>query len=303
LRKVIKIKQAMQSTEQPQQSWIKLIVLLGFISLLGYMTIIGESGDLDMNLENPQTILVLKLLQGMSSLIVFVIPSFLFAKFWTTNKTHYLEIHHYPSSTSLFIASTGMLLALPLINYLAEINQHMQLPYSLSNIERWMQESEAKAEALTRAFTAGTTVDVLIVNLIVVGFIAAFSEELFFRGVLQKVFMECFKNIHIAIWCSAFIFSAFHMQFYGFLPRMLMGAYLGYLFYWSGSLWLAIAAHFVNNGMAVFVIWLANQGTISKEMEHVGAESGEWIHVIISLIMVVSSLVLINKRESKNTST
>jgi membrane protease YdiL (CAAX protease family) len=290
----------MQYTKQENQSWLKLLVVLSFISILGYVTIIGENNDLDMNLDSAKTILLLKVLQGVSSILIFVVPSFLFALFWTKPKISYLGITKLPSRLSLFIASTGMLLALPLINILAEINQRMQLPYALSSIERWMQESEAKAEVLTRAFTAGTTIDVLIVNIIIIALLAALSEEMFFRGVLQNVLFECFKNIHVAIWISALIFSAFHMQFYGFLPRMLMGAYLGYLFYWSGSLWVAIAAHFVNNGMAVFFIWLSNRGTISSNIENVGAESGEWIQVIISLTMVITSLILIYKREGKN---
>jgi len=113
--------------------------------------------------------------------------------------------------------------------------------------------------------------------------------------------IECFKNKHLGVWSAAIVFSAFHMQFYGFLPRMLMGAYLGYLFLWSGSLWVSIAAHFANNGMAVFLIWLSNRGVVKADVDTIGTGGEmEWIPVIVSCIMIVASLLLIHKTESKH---
>ena len=136
----------------------------------------------------------------------------------------------------------------------------------LNGIEIWMKNSEEKAKVLTDAFTEGDSLGVLFLNLIVIALLAALSEELFFRGVLQKVLIECTRNKHLGVWIGAIIFSAFHMQFYGFLPRMLMGAFLGYLFLWSGSLWLGIFAHFINNGMAVLIIWLINKNVIPENI-------------------------------------
>lgn len=279
---------------------MKLTSILLFIFSLGFLTVLGEEGGMDMNIDDPKTILVLKLLQGISSILVFILPSVLFALFWTKAKISYLGIMNRPSSTTLFIAATGMLMGLPLINWLAQINENMQLPLSLSNIERWMQNSEAKAELLTKAFTAGSSADVLVLNLIIIALLAAVSEEFFFRGILQKVLVECFKNKHLAVWTTAILFSAFHMQFYGFLPRMLMGAYLGYLFLWSGSLWVSIAAHFANNGMAVFLIWLSNRGAVKADVDTIGTGGEmEWIPVLISCVMIIASLLLIYKKESK----
>jgi hypothetical protein len=128
---------------------------------------------------------------------------------------------------------------------------------------------------------------------------AALSEELFFRGVLQNVLIDCFKNKHVGVWVGAIIFSAFHLQFYGFLPRILMGAYLGYLLVWTGSLWPGIIAHFLNNGLAVYVAWLANKGVIDDRVEKVGENQTDWFYVLISAGMVIFSLILIYKIEKK----
>jgi membrane protease YdiL (CAAX protease family) len=175
----------------------------------------------------------------------------------------------------------------------------MQLPNFLNGIETWMKQSEDKATVLTEALTKGTTVDVLILNLIVIALMAAFSEELFFRGILQKVLNECVSNKHIGVWIGAALFSAFHMQFYGFLPRMLMGAYLGYLFLWSGSLWPGILAHFINNGMAVLLMWMSNRGDIKVDADKVGIQENEWVFVLISFVMVSLSLYLVYNNEKK----
>jgi uncharacterized protein len=162
-----------------------------------------------------------------------------------------------------------------------------------------MKRSEDKATELTEAFTRGTSGGVLILNLFVIALVAAVTEEIFFRGLFQKIAIECFNNKHIGVWFSAIIFSAFHMQFFGFMPRVLMGAYLGYLFLWSGSLWPGILAHFINNGMAVFIVWLVNRGQISADADKVGIQQEELIYVALSAIMVLGSLTMIYRIEKK----
>ena len=204
------------------------------------------------------------------------------------------------SLKTTLLAGAGMILALPFINGMAELNQHMHLPSSLQHIESWMMASEEKLTELTKAFMQGTTTSILFTNLFVVAFLAAISEELFFRGMVQKVLIECFKNKHVGVWIGAILFSAFHMQFYGFIPRMLMGAYLGYLFLWSDSIWPSVFAHFVNNGLAVYVAWLMNRNTITADVDKVGMTPDQWIYVVVSGIMVSISLLLIYRSE-KNT--
>lgn len=299
LCKITKLREAMQNNEEEKQSGLKLSIILLIILLLFILNFFGDEGDMQMNLDNPKTIVILKLLQALLVLLVFIMPSFLFAIFWTKAKINYLGITTKPSFSTLIIAGTGMMMALPMINWLADINQGMQLPEAFSNIEIWMKHSEEKATLFTDALTKGTTIDVLILNLIVIALMAALSEELFFRGILQKVLTEFSRNKHIGVWVGAILFSSFHMQFYGFLPRMLMGAYLGYLFLWSGSLWPGIFAHFINNGMAVVLIWLSNRGVINVDADKVGIQENEWVYVVISFVIVALSLYLIQVKEKR----
>lgn len=292
----------MQIIEQERHSWLKLSIIMTFIFGWGVLNVIAGNGDIGMNLDDSNVIILLKLSQVVSVLILFVLPAVLFAVFWTKQRIHYIGITSKSGIATLLIAGTGMILAMPMINWLSEMNQHMQLPESFSGIELWMKNSEAKAGELTEAFTRGTSIGVLIANLFVVAFMAALSEEIFFRGILQKVSIECFKNKHIGVWFCAIMFSAFHMQFYGFVPRMMMGAYLGYLFLWSGSLWPGIVAHFLNNGLAVLLIWLMNRGTISIDADKLGIQENEIIYVGVSVVMVAISLLLVHKIEQKRKS-
>jgi len=289
----------MQNNEPERQSWLKLSFIFLYILALGSLTVMGGDNDISMNLDNPNAIAVLKIIQGVSVLIVFILPAVLFAVFWTKSGFRYLGVTTKPAFTTLLLAGMGMLLAMPMINWLSDINQHMKLPEALNGIQTWMQHSEDNAKLLTDALTKGTSIGVLILNLFVIALLAALSEELFFRGILQKVLIECIHNKHIGVWLAAIIFSAFHMQFFGFLPRMLMGVYLGYLFLWSGSLWPGIFAHFLNNGMAVFIVWLANRGAIADNADQVGIQEGEWIYVATSIVMVAISLFLVFRIEKK----
>ena len=133
-----------------------------------------------------------------------------------------------------------------------------------------------------------------------IAIIPSVGEELFFRGLLQRLFSEWFRNVHIAIFVTSFLFAAIHMQFYGFLPRMMLGILLGYLFYWTGSIWIPVFAHFLNNGSAVILSFLINRGTISSGYEDFGAT--ENLFLIASSILFTGGLLYLVYRTGKHQS-
>jgi membrane protease YdiL (CAAX protease family) len=141
------------------------------------------------------------------------------------------------------------------------------LPDFLAPLEAWMREAENAATALQERFLSGTSYLDLFVNIVVMAITPAICEELLFRGVIQNQLEKWFKNAHIAVWVAAIIFSAIHFQFYGFFPRMILGAALGYLLVYGKSLWLPIVAHALNNFMAVVVAWGANKLEVVEQIE------------------------------------
>jgi len=235
--------------------------------------------------SNPEVIQVLKFLQIISSVIIFILPVAVLAFLVSRRRMEYLQINRIGKISILLLGGIVMFVAAPLINYLQEINSYLQLPQWMHGIEEWMKASEAQDDALTVAFLNHQTFYDLILNLIMIALVAAVAEELFFRGVLQKILIKMTKNVHVGIWLTGAIFSAIHLQFYGFLPRMLMGVYLGYLLVWSGSLWVTIFAHFINN----------ERKTITDSVEKVGTQAGDYWYIITSTLLVTLLLIAIYK--------
>jgi membrane protease YdiL (CAAX protease family) len=158
-----------------------------------------------------------------------------------------------------------------------------------------MRAAEAKAMAITEAFLAVNTPLGLAVNILIIAIIPALGEELLFRGVIQKELSKWSGKVHLSIWITAFLFSAMHLQFLGFFPRFLIGGLLGYMFYWSGSIWLPILAHFVNNGVAVILYYMVAKGRLAADVETIGVNEGQTSMLLISFLSV--SLLLYLLRE------
>ena len=148
----------------------------------------------------------------------------------------------------------------PVIEWTSMLNQHLVLPSWMNSIETWMRSSEDQATEITKAFLSTKSIGGLLGNLVIVAVLPALGEELLFRGLLQKLIKRMTGNGHAAIWITAALFSALHLQFFGFLPRLLLGALFGYLLEWTGMLWLPILAHFINNATGVITYFVTGEG-------------------------------------------
>jgi len=199
----------------------------------------------------PKSVNALKLLQLFTSVGLFIVPPLLF-----THLTGFqLQLSQKINRQTVLLAIAIMLIITPFVVYLTQWNQALNLPDFLEAVQRWMEVSEQKAMQLTEVFLAMNSTGELLSNLFLIALIPAIGEELFFRGVLQQLFAKWTGKIHLAIFISAFLFSAIHLQFFGFFPRLILGIVLGYMFYWSKNLWLPILAHFTNNALVIIVTY------------------------------------------------
>jgi membrane protease YdiL (CAAX protease family) len=194
-----------------------------------------------------------KILLMLSSIISFALPALLAAKFIQKEEPAFrqLGMTESPRFTKYLLAIVFMLAIMPAIEFISSLNAAYSFPESLKGLEEYLRNIDESAMQSTMKALAGNGIGAFILNLIVLAITPAVCEEMFFRGVLQKFFVDNIRNKHIAILLTAFIFSAIHMQFSGLLPRFILGAVLGYLFYSSGSLWLSIVAHATNNALVV----------------------------------------------------
>ena len=264
---------------------VKIIQWLGCIFLLS----IPAMGSIFL-FPQPLAVGALKWVQLIQTTAIFLFPPLCMAYLWSEKPLQWLKLNHpIPSQEGIgvFFWAVGiMLVALPMINLLSSWNQQMNLPAFLEPLEQWMKTSEENAKALTEQFLNATTFGGLIINLLLMALLPAIAEELTFRGVLQNLFTSF--NSHVAIWCSAILFSAIHLQFYGFLPRMLMGALFGYMLVWTGTLWTPILMHMTNNAMAVLIYFVAQNADWDMEkVDAIGTGNTLWLGIASIVLTIV----------------
>lgn len=220
-------------------------ILSSMIGTGSFFLLYGVSGNL---MQNPDA---MRLMQLISAIGTFLFPALAVAWLCSPSPAEYLQMKKSPDIKILFLVLVSMFLMSPSISLTALLNKQLVLPSFMAPVENWMRAQETLAEQLTSMLLAGDGLMNLLANLLVIAVMAGITEEFLFRGALQRIIGKWTSNHHIVIWTAAIIFSAFHMQFYGFLPRMLLGAYFGYLLYWSRNIWIPVFAHFVNNAFAV----------------------------------------------------
>ncbi len=283
--------------------FIRLLVMIIFIILGLFLTIIGSavimllsgiSLDELMNLQktgagslSPDLTRILLLAQH---LFTFILPAIAFGfLYYRREWLKGLRISASPGWMMALLGIFFLLATYPLVNLSFIVNSAIPLP-------DWALNFENQAEETMKVLLKMNSPFVFIANLVIIAILPGIGEELIFRGVLQKQLGFIFKNKIVAIWIAAFIFSAIHLQFEGFLPRMALGVALGYLYYWTGNLWVPIIAHAFNNGIQIIIIYLT--GLDISEVDETSSDQLQWWMIPISVgIMYFLYKAILNNRK------
>ncbi len=258
---------------------------LGIDDLNGYVSSISATSSM-------QEINAVRIIQMVSHIFTFWLPSLFFIGFvYKVRPFKRLFLNRLASPKFILLGILLIILAFPAIQLIYYWNRLIPLPESF-------QLMELGSKKLFEAFLVMDSPSILWFNVLVVGVIPAIGEELLFRGVLQRIFYKTFSNPHLAIWVTAFLFSAIHMQFAGFFPRLILGALLGYLLYWTGSLWVPILAHFVNNAGQVITQYFLVQSDSSTHLENM--DYFPWYVNILTIIISGLIIYLFQKQSKEN---
>jgi len=233
--------------------------------------------------EDSRYVAASKLIQILGSVGTFIIPAFLFSYLFEGDLISYYKFRNPTGMTPMLLVILMMVSVIPFINYMAEINMKMEIP--IRALDQLLRSLESTAEEMMVAFTATNSIVGLLVNLLMIGVIAAVGEELIFRGLLQRLMCDMLRNVHLAILITALLFSAFHFQFFSFLPRFVLGVILGYLMYYGKSIWYPILAHFVNNAMGVIYYYFNSRGSADDMLEEIGTSTLVPVAAVISLAL------------------
>jgi len=249
--------------------------------------------------NNPDVVSALKYLQGWNHFGLFLAPALIFGLLSGKGLMNYFNAKKLPALKFFVLAILLLIIANPLIGMLMEWNSAMSLPQWLSGMEEWMRNLEDEAKVATEALIKAENPSQFMANLLVMAVLPALGEEFLFRGFLMRYFSSFIKNIHVNILIVSILFSALHMQFYGFLPRMALGIILGYLYYWTGSIWVPVLVHFINNGAMVLIYYLAETGNIQGNPEEFGNTTSAYLLIANAFILAAGIYWFVRNQNKK----
>lgn len=263
-----------------------LIFGLAFSIVLGTIVTIINGSDLQ-DLKN------LQITQIISGVVGFLMPAVVYAMLVQEKPWIYLGFNKLPIWSLLGIVA--MFTIIPFLSLVTDWNDSISFPESMSAIEEQMRSLQARSEDVIKLFIGQGS---LFSSLMIVALLAAVSEELLFRSVIQKGLIKLFKNAHVAIIVTAFVFSAFHGDFFGFFPRFILGIMLGYMFWMSGSIFPSMLMHFVNNATIVILYYLNTRGFSNIDVEHFGSTDNVLV-IALSLIATVAIFIICWRLKNK----
>ncbi len=277
--------------------WVKgvfIILIPLFLSIL----FMGISYGVLYLFHITDEILTLKWTQLFSATGMFICASFILAYLFSSNIRQFLSFRK-PPVTIVILAILNTCAAIPIINFLGDLNNQICLPESLKSIEEILRAYEEKVTGLSELLLAsGDSFSGLALNMLVMAIIPGIGEELLFRGVILNSFAKNLNNKFLAVWITAFLFSAIHFQFYGFIPRLLLGAYFGYLLIWSKSIWVPVTAHFTNNAIIVLFYFFLKEEQNNYDLDTIGV-TGSPLWLIGGVLLFALFTVMIWKISKK----
>lgn len=228
---------------------------------------------------------------------LFIIPGIIILNLMEKSGRLKLTNIQIPATNEIIMVIILAFCIFPITSFTGQINSGIHLPQWLSGVEQWMVEKEDKADNMIDLLVVSKTFWVMLLNLLTIAIIPAIGEEMIFRGVIQKILTDLFKSGHLAIWITSFFFSAIHFQFFGFVPRFILGLVFGYLFLWSGTLWLPIIAHSVNNAFPVILAYIQGVDILNTH-----ADAPLWKQAIYLPLPVAIGVVILLYFRNKNIS-
>jgi len=261
-------------------------LITGFI---GWYVFGSVQFDIRLLLETPA---LAKLVQSLQTIIIFIVPSLIAARLFWPESVKGLTGSKGVTLKLLLSAGVTMALSQYFIGWSGSVNSHLVLPESWSAVSEWLEKTEQEALEITFVLTQYNSQSGFYLNILLIALLPAIGEEWLFRGHVQRYFSEWSGNVHVAIFITAIIFSAMHLQFMTFLPRFFLGLILGYLFYLGGNIWYSIAGHFTNNFLALMAMRGHEDITSLKDaVPDIPFSAG----VVVSAVSVVAMLFLISR--------
>ncbi len=297
----------MHSYLKTRPVWVQLFLLLGLsfgifmiFSLIGVTLLTKMTGlslseisnSANWKADDSRYIIFVRGMLLVQFLGLFCIPSLLFSYFSDPNPREYIGLKKPGKLAFYLVAAAVLIFALPLVEWMGTINRNIPFPETINN---WMKQGEDQANQQIQFMLTRKGLADLVMNLVFIAGFASIGEELLFRGIIQRLIIKVSKNPMTGIIITAIVFSAIHLQFYGFFPRFFLGVLLGMIYWYSGSLWTAIFAHFIYDAFWVVMSYF-NPALIMDETSTLFTSSGFVLPVLVSFTAVVALVWWMQKK-------
>ena len=264
--------------------------MVGSVGILASKTFYGADWEQILEYisapETPGAMGPLKLLQLFNTLALFLIPAMIFSQLFSPKPEVFLRLNRF--STPLIMLLVGILFIAftPITDALAWLNDSVHLPDFLAGFEAEMRNSAESQQLLIGSFMEMNSFSTFLYNLVLLAVVPALGEEFFFRGIVQRLLIRNTNRIHLSIWVTGLAFGLMHQQFFAIIPLTILGALLGYIKEWTGSLWASILAHFVNNALIVVVAYFMNYN-----MSDLEALSSPDVFILLPAVVVTGAII------------
>ena len=215
--------------------------------------------------ENTRTTSLLSLFFGQAFMIV---PLLLFLHLKKEPLAQRLRLQ--PVSTTVLSATT--LLSVGTVIISDEIDRLTNLVLPQPDYFNQL-ENMLRFDSVLSVFFLVATISIL----------APLGEEILFRGFLQKILEESWKDITKAVLITSIFFAFIHMNPYWIIQIYLMGILLGYLAWRTGSIIPSFILHGLNNTFALFL------NNTTSSIEHIYSWNG---HVTPLLLAIAVGLII-----------
>ncbi len=281
---------------------ILILLILVFTCSIAFMllnlAIVYIAGLLNVNVIT--NINFLKTLQVVYQLLAFLLPVLIFYKISGYSIVNDLGFKREENIKVISFIILLYVVTIPLINWTTEVNSNIALPNFLGNLKDWFLEQERQATELTFKFLSTNNILGVIANILVLALVPAVTEELLFRGCIQRILTENVKLPHLGVIVSALIFSFAHMQFDGFIPRFILGLILGYIFFYTRNIKLSMLFHFINNFVAVLIAYIGiNYYNYSPQDLNSSTEFSNFYLALLSIVFIVFIIRFIYKNANR----
>lgn len=279
----------------PLMSRLAIFLAMFLISFLAVSAMNGVLHTIDMS-ERSRILLI----SSLQSILVFILPAIVAACLEFSKPFKILCLTEKPRGINIIAVCVCYILGLYFLNQLIYWNDTLSFPMSMHELETTLRAWEENSREMTNVILGDTSIGGLISGILIIGCLTGVAEEMFFRGGLQRMLCQGMSR-HVAVWITAFIFSAMHFQFFGFIPRLLLGAFFGYLYIWSRSLWIPIFAHVLNNSIVVASAWMVSRGFFADNIDMLGVQTSgfPWMAIISGVLLFSFLYIFRNWFKSK----